>query len=80
MDDVMGRVVIGGEREKVGHVGFGRVVTSLCSIRAMSPVKKPEAEVKFQNVLFLMRNCLDLRLQAGTWGRTESHGGRPILS
>ena len=30
---------IGGERGKVGHVGFGRGVTSLCSIRVMSPVK-----------------------------------------
>ena len=29
MDDVMPRVVIGGEREKVGHVGFGRGVTLL---------------------------------------------------
>ena len=27
-----------------------------------------------------MRNCLDLRLQAGTWALTECHGGRPILS
>ena len=39
MDDVMRRVLIGGEREKVGHVGFWRVVTSLVSIMAMSPVK-----------------------------------------
>ena len=28
MDDVIRRVVIGGEREKVDHVGFGRGVTS----------------------------------------------------
>ena len=27
--DVMRRVVIGGDRQKVGHVGFGRVVKSL---------------------------------------------------
>ena len=39
MDDVMRWLGIGGEREKVGHVGLGRGVTSLCSIRVMSAVK-----------------------------------------
>ena len=45
-------MVIGGEREKVGHVGFGRGVTSFFGAIGMSPVKKPEAEVKFKMFFF----------------------------
>ena len=64
----MRRVLIGGEREKVGHVGFWRVVTSLGSIMAMSTVKKPEAEVKIQNVLFFNENLPGPSVTSGNVG------------
>ena len=87
----MGWVVIGGERGKVGHVGFGRGVTSFmgykghvtCQIQTMGEESVTSRVFeKTESLIFIneMRNCLDLRLQAGTWARTECHGGRPILS
>ena len=46
MDDVMRWLGIGGEREKVGHVGLGRGKRHFRPRHRISPVEKPEAEVK----------------------------------
>ena len=80
---------IGGERAKGGHVGCWegcdwsrKGVTSLCPIRVMSPVKKTGNGSKISKECFILQKgkiCLDLRLQAGTWARTECHGGRPYF-
>ena len=71
--DVMRRVVIGGERQKVGHVGFGRVVTSWVDAQirgAVNQTKKPETEVKIQNSFFFLfwKICQDLGFTDGNVG------------
>ena len=53
--DVMRRVVIGGERQKVGHVGFGRVVTSWVDAQireAVNQTKKTGNGSKNFKILF----------------------------
>ena len=59
---------IGGERGKVGHVGFGRGVTSFFGGINMSLSKKPEAEVKFQNVLFIHEKLPGPKVTSGNVG------------
>ena len=60
-----------------------RGVTSCCHAQIWElscQSEKPETDVKFQKCLFFKEKLpQDLRLQSGTWARTECHGGRPIF-
>ena len=71
--DVMRRVVIGGERQKVGHVGFGRVVTSWVDAQirgAVNQTKKTGSGSKYSKLFFFLfwKICQDLGFTDGNVG------------
>ena len=90
-DDVMRWVGIGGERGNVGHVGFGWGCDVIIDAQIRGAVnQRVDTGSGSKNVNFFLillfgthrkrTICLLEFLQAGTWARTECHGGRPMLS
>ena len=74
------RVVIGRERDDIILTSFPFQTAQITCQKTGSGSKKSKPEVKCQKGDFIHEKLPDrVFLHAGTWARTECHGGRPLF-